>query len=96
MPQSNIKIKIDLLLQQWEHNNRYRSDINTSDPAYKEIVAMGAEAVPHLLAFLGTSWAVIEALHDIVGDSPVYTEDAGRFDKINEVWLKWGQDKGYI
>ncbi len=66
-------------------------------PAYREIIAMGENAVPLLLAELDKDdpdhWFI--ALYRITGVNPVPKEDAGRIEKMAASWLAWGRAKEY-
>jgi hypothetical protein len=65
-------------------------------PAYQEIIALGSEAIPLLLAELERSpdhW--FRALHALTGASPVPPESCGDVAKMAQAWLKWGRDQGY-
>lgn len=76
---------------------------------YKKVSEMGMEAVPFILRMIqnrlqkgsGDVW-FISLLDEIVetnqkGSSPkLPKEDFGRIKKINEQWVQWGKEKGYI
>jgi hypothetical protein len=64
-------------------------------PAYRELVAMGWNAVPLLLRALKDRpdyW--FPALREITGENPVTPERKGDYDKMSESWRQWGQNKG--
>jgi hypothetical protein len=68
-----------------------------SHPAYKEIIGMGQEVVPLLLAELKRKpdfW--FAALRAITGEDPVPPESAGRIKEMAQAWVEWGRSKGYI
>jgi hypothetical protein len=65
-------------------------------PAYQEIISLGPEVVPLLLADLAKQpdhW--FTALKTITGANPVDPADRGRIDKMAQAWLKWGTENGY-
>jgi hypothetical protein len=65
-------------------------------PAYREIIGLGMEAVPLLLADLARQpdhW--FTALKAITGANPVDSADRGRIDRMAAAWLKWGRENGY-
>jgi hypothetical protein len=67
-----------------------------SDPAYQEIIALGASVVPLLLRDLEaneTHW--FTALNKITGANPVPEEDAGNIPRMASAWLRWAHENGY-
>jgi hypothetical protein len=65
-------------------------------PAYQEIISMGKEVVPLLLADLAKApdhW--FTALKTITGANPVDSADRGRIDRMASAWLQWGKQHGY-
>ena len=69
----------------------------TKNGLYLEIISMGAPVIPLILQDLqerGGQW--YEALRKLSGADPVPTEVRGEVPKMNEAWLSWGRDKGYI
>jgi len=79
------------------------SGIATDDPLYKEMVALGSEAVPALLYRLDqlegdwdglAIWEPLAALHEITEVNVVLEEDRGRLRPIIEHWLDWGERQG--
>jgi len=65
-------------------------------PAYRQIVAMGDEAVPWILAELEREpdhWFV--ALHEITGASPVPEPSRGKLKEMAQAWIEWGRQHGY-
>jgi len=66
-------------------------------PSYQEIIGMGWAAVPLMLRELEKEpqhW--FWALRCITGTNPVSAEDSGRMDRMAQVWVKWGYDRGII
>lgn len=69
-----------------------------SHEAYRNIVAMGAPAVPLILEDLMIEpdfWFI--ALHEITGELPeVNEDDMGDIDALADAWIEWGKLRGYI
>lgn len=69
-----------------------------SHEAYRNIVAMGAPAVPLILEDLMIEpdfWFI--ALHEITGELPeVNEDDMGDIDALADAWIEWGKVRGYI
>src|SRR4051812_40854088 len=67
-------------------------------PAYRQIIAMGEQALPWIFADLarrGGDW--FGALKEITGDGPVIPpEHRGRWREIRAAWLAWGHEHGYV
>jgi hypothetical protein len=66
-------------------------------PAYQQIVDLGEDAIPLLLARLGqpcVQWMM--ALSAIAGDDPSPPEHAGHIARMAEAWLAWGRQRGYL
>lgn len=67
-------------------------------PAYKEIIAMGHEAVVYMLEDMIQNgpdhWFV--ALYLITGANPVPDEHCGNFPKMTTDWIDWGRNHGYL
>lgn len=65
-------------------------------PAYQEIIGMGEEAVPYILADLRDEPAHwFWALRSITGVNPVKPEQRGRLKEMTHAWLQWGRERGY-
>ncbi len=65
-------------------------------PAYRQIVAMGGEAVPLLLAELEREpdwW--FNALKEMTGADPVPAASQGKLAEMTNAWLDWGRAQGY-
>jgi hypothetical protein len=66
----------------------------TSHPKYRQIVDMGWEVVPLLLADLEQNrrfW--LPALREITGIQPFDPRDAGNSKRMTESWIKWGRNR---
>lgn len=73
-------------------------------PSFKELVGLGEHVLPYLFVRLkeSPSWQVMMALSHIImrefppQEWPVFPESVrGRFDKVRDVWLEWGNDKNF-
>ncbi|HET6880615.1 MAG TPA: hypothetical protein VFI31_10695 [Pirellulales bacterium] len=65
-------------------------------PAYQQIIGMGPEAVPLLVAELRRDpdhW--FWALKAITGEDPVAEGDRGNLARMTDAWLKWAEQRGY-
>jgi hypothetical protein len=66
-------------------------------PAYQEIILMGQQVVPLLLAELRRDpdfW--FAALRAITGENPVPPASAGKVKEMARAWIAWGKARGYI
>lgn len=69
-------------------------------PAYHEIMGMGANAIPLILAQMKTEgndpdhW--FWALTVLTGVNPVPQKDRGDTVKMAIAWLDWGEQEGYV
>jgi len=66
-------------------------------PAYQRIIGMGPSAVPFILEDLrrsGGQW--YWALHAITDASPVPPGVRHTSREVEEMWLRWGREHGYI
>ena len=82
------------LAQRWSEETAFYSMSwhLVEHPAYREIIAMGAVAVPWILQEMehGTArWSY--ALEDITGEDPVPGTETGDFAQTREAWLAWGR-----
>ena len=66
-------------------------------PAYREIIAMGDQAVPLILRELQERpYRWFAALRELTGENPIPAAAAGKFEEGVAAWLKWGREKEYI
>lgn len=87
------------LCGEWKAQSKYLS--NTAQMAmlwpYQQIIGMGLDAVPLILAELGREtdhW--FWALEAITGENPALDSPAGDVEAAAQAWLEWGRDKGLI
>lgn len=86
------------LTLKWKSERRGSSSTATlaMHPAYQQIIGMGEDAVPLILADLQRGvdhW--FWALKAITRENPVPDEDRGNLKKMAAAWLDWGRAKGY-
>ena len=86
------------LAQQWKEATAFMS--STTDmvmhPAYQQIIGMGPEVLPLILAELRRQpgqW--FWALKAITGEDPVSPADRGKVRRMAQVWLEWAERRGY-
>ena len=87
------------LAAEWKGQSQYLS--NTAQMAllrpYQRIIGMGLSAVPLILEELQREpdhW--FWALEAITEEDPVPPEDAGKVRSMAQVWIEWGQQRGYL
>jgi hypothetical protein len=65
-------------------------------PAYQEIIGLGREAIPLVLARLEKKpgqW--FWALRALTGIDPVPPQNRGRIPEMRDAWLTWGREQGF-
>ena len=98
MENDKLFLRFSLLKKQWEEDTAVLSSMSTmaAHPAYQEIISMGKDAIPFLLAELKREPAHwFWALKAITGEDPVKPGQRGRMKEMAEAWLAWGK-KYYI
>jgi hypothetical protein len=93
------EVKFYNLKTEWEEDTvMLSSDSDIAlHPAYQQIIGMGQNAIPLILNEMQKKrgqW--FWALKSITGEDPVPAELRGNIRKMTEVWIKWGEDEGYI
>ncbi len=96
-PTESVEEKFHRLADIWQAAVAHHSSSRMRDnhPAYREIIAMGQEVVPLLLADLETNrrhW--FTALTALTGADPVPAEEAGDIVRMQQAWLQWGRENG--
>lgn len=87
-----------ILKAKWEADTALLSSITeiALHPSYQQIIGMGNNAVPLILAELRRNpghW--FWALKAVTGEDPVLPEQRGRIKEMTEAWLLWGHRQGY-
>lgn len=97
--QESINERFSRLAKEWKEATIFTSSVTriATDPAYQQIIGMGADAVPLILEELAREtdhW--FWALHAITGVDPTAAEDAGNVESMAASWLNWGRGQGYL
>jgi hypothetical protein len=94
-------LRFQNLVDEWRHERGAMSSITemaTLRP-YQNIIGMGEEAIPLILAELKSEGDEPDqwfwALGAITGANPVSPEDQGNFAKMAQAWFKWAEDEGH-
>ncbi len=98
LPAESVEQRFRRLEAIWEAETLYLSDAHRiiQHPAFQEIIRMGEEVIPLMLADLEKrprQW--VWALPRITGANPVPATDGGNIRRMAEAWLRWGREKGY-
>lgn len=95
--ESDLRERFNQLKNEWKAESEHYS--NTAQMAmlwpYQQIIGMGSEAVPLILAELHREpdhW--FWALEAITGKNPVTPKAAGDVAASAKAWILWGQKKG--
>lgn len=94
-----IEAKFRQLHQEWKAQTVALSSTHeiALTPAYQQIIGLGVEALPLILADLrATQDHWFWALKAISGDDPVSYDDRGDVDAMTSAWVRWGQAKGLL
>jgi hypothetical protein len=90
---------VDRLLKSWRAETAYLSSSSqvTAHAAYREIIALGATALPFLFKDLARTHDghLSKALTAITGSHPIEPKDRGQIRRVAEVWLEWALEHGY-
>jgi hypothetical protein len=91
--------RFERLAAEWKSATKVLSSITSKamHPAYQQIIGMGPEVLPLILARLEEApdhW--FWALKAISGEDPVPPEGRGKIEEMRQAWLEWGRKKGYL
>jgi hypothetical protein len=94
-----VEDRFQKLADDWSRETIHISSVSdlVRDTRYREIVALGWDVVPYLLADLrenGRFW--FPALAEITGIRPYDRGDSSNPRRMTEAWLRWGKWKGLI
>lgn len=96
--QETVEQRITRLLAQWREETAFLSSSSArhGHAAYQEIIGLGKEAVPFLIADLRRTrdGHLSKALTAITGAHPVPPEARGRIALVAEAWLRWAGENG--
>jgi len=89
--------KFNSLANEWILTTAHMSSIGAriAHPLCREIVSMGWDVVPHILAHMHSDvdwWGPV--LSEITGEDPVKEDARGNVEAIAEYWFGWGRLKG--
>ena len=96
-PSPTLTARFHQLADTWRAATRFLSSPPEAcaHPTYREIVALGPDVVPLLLAELAVApdlW--FAALRELTDADPVPPADCGRMRTMAEHWLAWGRARG--
>ena len=94
-------IEFQELVKQWKSERGSRSSITEAAGMrpYQEIMGMGPEAIPMIIAQLKSEgddpdqW--FWALRAITRENPVRPEDRGNFRRMAQAWFEWAEQRSY-
>jgi hypothetical protein len=95
-------VRFQKLVSAWKTERGVRSSITevAMCAPYQEIVGMGPDVVPLILAQLQSEGAQPDqwfwALKLITRADPVNDGDRGNFQKMSQSWLAWATQEGYV
>jgi hypothetical protein len=94
---SGLAERFESLVRKWKAERRPTSSAvkMAAHPAYREIVGLGRDVVPLILAELEREpdhWFL--ALHELTDANPVPNESRGRLKEMAAAWTAWGKKKG--
>lgn len=99
IPDAGLAGRFRALADQWQAETGMFSfpEQKAQHPAYREIIAMGDQAVPLILRELQERpYRWFAALRELTGENPIPPEVAGQFEPGAAAWLKWGRERGHI
>ena len=96
---SSVADLFNKLVSEWEEQTEYLSSTTqiVMHPSYQQIIGLGPGALPLIFQRLANRpqhWAW--ALRAITGEDPTRSEDAGDMRTIQESWLAWAKEHGYL
>jgi hypothetical protein len=98
-PEESVEQRVRRLLAAWREETAVISDstVLVSHPAYRELIALGPAALPHLFRDLEQTrdGHLSAALARITGAQPVQPGQGGKIRKVAERWLEWARQNGY-
>ncbi len=87
------------LLASWREGTAVLSSTTAieSHPAYRELIALGSDALPYLFRYLEQTrnGHLSGVLTEITGAQPVPAGEGGKIRVVAERWLDWGREHGY-
>jgi len=97
--ENNVDLKKEFLRLKeiWQKDTAFSSKVETSHPAYQQIIAFGKPIVPIILKDLEKepNWW-FTALSAITGKDPVRQKQWGNLEQMTNTWLEWGRKMGLL
>ncbi len=98
-PKETVEQRVRRLLATWREETGFLSSSTAliAHPAYRELIALGTDALPFLFGDMAQTLDghLSSALVAITGAQPVPPEEGGNIRKVAERWLAWGREHGY-
>lgn len=96
---NTLRRRFYALAAQWKDETAFLSSTSeiVRHPAYQEIIQLGNDVVPYILADLKISpnhW--FHALRTITSENPVEPTLQGRMQEMSDAWIDWGRQRGMI
>lgn len=91
--------RFEHLASQWIAETMHMGSMTAAvmHPAYQQIIGMGPQAVPLILAELQrTPGHWFWALHAITQANPVLPESEGIIEEMAQAWISWGKNEGHL
>lgn len=95
----STKREFERLAAEWRSATAHLSSVSaiSTHPAYRQIIGMGPQAVPLILASLAQEPAHwFPALRALTGANPVPPESRGALPEMRAAWLAWGAEHGLV
>src|SRR4051794_24853778 len=94
-----VEQRVRRLLARWRAETLVLSSTTAlaSNPAYRELISLGPDALPALFHDLAQTHdgPLPGALAAITGAQPVPPEEGGRMRAVAERWLTWAREHGF-
>jgi len=98
-PEETLEQRVRRLLASWREQTGFLSSstARVAHPAYRELIGLGAAALPFLFRDMEQTLDghLSSALVVITGAQPVPHEEGGKIQKVAERWLAWARENGY-
>lgn len=93
-----IETRFTRLASKWKRETGHLSAVEkiSINPAYQQIIGMGADALPLIFAELKAEpdhW--FWALRSITGIDPVPETSRGKVKQMAKLWIAWGKKNGH-
>lgn len=98
--EQKISERFKVLADKWQRETSGMSVVSRmlKHDAYRQILSLGDNVLRLIFVRLETHGGMwFNALHDLTGTWPPLNEDDyGRYDRLRDAWLKWGQENGFL